>query len=103
LEVEGGSAPLKSASTWGSQVQPDTQLVFFGVINKILDYLIANAIKHIAVLIFTLWMIRGPPGNSLAGVYPVDFEMKEELLKTWITTQISSKGPAYWGGQSSMA
>jgi hypothetical protein len=74
------------ASIWGSQVQPDTQLVFLGVINKILDYLVANVIEHIAQLIFTLWMIRGPPGKNMAGAYPVDFEMKEELLKTWITT-----------------
>jgi hypothetical protein len=102
LEVEGGSGHLKSASTWGSQVQPDTQLVFFGVINKILDYLVANAIEHSCVDLRSLDDTR-PPGNSLAGVYPVDFEMKEELLKPGSQPQISSQGPAYSGGQNSRA
>ncbi len=75
---------LKAGTIWGSQVQPDTQLAFLGVINKILDYLVTNVIEHIALLVITLRMTRVSSESGPAGVHPIDFEMKEQLLKPWI-------------------
>jgi hypothetical protein len=75
---------LKGGSIWGSDVQPDTQLVFLGVINKVLDYLVTNAIEHIALLGLTVCMTQKSSVNEPAGVYGIDFEAKEELLKPWI-------------------
>ena len=75
---------LKTASIWGSQVGPDIQLVFLGVINKILDYLVTDAIEHIAWSSLTIWMTRQPSGIGSAGVQSMDFGMKEEMVKPWI-------------------
>ena len=75
---------LKAGTIWGSQVQPDTQIAFLGVINKILDYLVTNGIEHIALLVITLRMTRKSSDNGPAGVHTFDFEMKEQLLKPWI-------------------
>jgi hypothetical protein len=75
---------LRGGSIWGSEVQPDTQLVFLGVINKVLDYLVTNAIEHIALLGLTVCMTRNSSFNGPAGVHAIDFETKEELLKPWI-------------------
>jgi hypothetical protein len=75
---------LKGGSIWGSEVQPDTQLVFLGVVNKVLDYLVTNAIEHIALLGLTVCMTRKPSGNGPTGAHAIDFETKEELLKPWI-------------------
>ena len=69
---------LGNATIWGTQVTPDTQLAILGVFNKMMDYLVNNALEHLASQILTLWMTQEP------GVHAIDFEMHKELVKPWI-------------------
>lgn len=73
-----------TASIWGMQVTPDTQLALLGVFNKCLDYLVDNALENISLLSLTIWMTEDPTKNHPSGVHVVDYEMKEELVKPWI-------------------
>lgn len=58
--------------------------MFLGLINKIMDYLITDAVEHISYVSNTVRMTLMPSKNASIGVHPIDFEMKEELLKPWI-------------------
>ena len=73
-----------TSSIWGMQVTPDTQLALLRVFNKCFDYLVDNALENITHLSLTLWMTEKPTKNRPSGVLPVDYEMKEELVKPWI-------------------
>ena len=73
-----------TASIWGMQVTPDTQLALLGVFNKCLDYLVDNALENISLLSLTIWMTEEPAKEHTSGVHLVDYEMKEELVKPWI-------------------
>lgn len=73
-----------TASVWGMQVTPDTQLALLGVFNKFLDYLVDNALENITLLSLTLRMTEKPTQKHPPGVLLVDYEMKEELVKPWI-------------------
>ena len=69
---------ISTTSIWGTQVTPDTLLAILGIFNKLLDYLVDNALEHISLQTLTLWMIQKP------GAHTIDYEMKEELVKPWI-------------------
>lgn len=56
---------------------------FSRIINKVMDYLITNAAEHIALVGNTVRMTRYSRKDTSIGVYPIDFEMKDELLKPW--------------------
>lgn len=58
----------------------DVQLAVFGVVNKILDYLVEDAVLHICGVTLTTWM-----AFDKAGVRTLDFQMQDEFMKPWIT------------------
>jgi hypothetical protein len=76
--------PLTAGSIWGSRVEPDTQLAFMGLVNKIMDYLLTYCIEHMAVLILTTWMTQ--PSSS-SGVVAIDLELSKELLRPWVALE----------------
>lgn len=58
----------------------DVQLAVFGVVNKILDYLVEDAVLHICGVTLTTWM-----AFDKTGVRTLDFQMQDEFMKPWIT------------------
>ncbi|OKL61122.1 hypothetical protein UA08_03094 [Talaromyces atroroseus] len=64
-------------------VSVDIQLAVFGVVNKLLDYLIDTALDHAVSVTLTLWMACSI-SDRFAGIKIDDFSMKEELSKPWI-------------------
>jgi hypothetical protein len=76
--------PLTVSSIGGTEIQPDTQLVLMGVVNKMMDYLLTYGIEHMAALILTAWMTGQPAANPSIGVLAVDFELNQELLRPWV-------------------
>lgn len=58
----------------------DIQLAVFGVVNKILDYLVEDAVLHICGVTLTTWMAFGKTGART-----LDFQMQDEFMKPWIT------------------
>lgn len=58
----------------------DVQLAVFGVVNKILDYLVEDAVFHICGVTLTTWM-----AFEKTGVRTLDFQMQDEFMKPWIT------------------
>ena len=68
--------------------------------NKILDYLVANGLEHLAMLTLTIWMTRGPAAGPSAGARSIDFEMKEELVKPWIAVTAFVKRLTRYGWKS---
>ena len=53
-------------------------LAILGVFNKLLDYLVDNALEHVSLQTLTLWM------TQKRGAHPIDYEMKDEFVKPWI-------------------
>lgn len=62
------------------ELSVDVQLAVFGIVNKILDYLVEDAVVHICGVTLTTWM-----AFSNTGVRPLDFQMQDEFMKPWIT------------------
>lgn len=58
----------------------DIQLAVFGLVNKILDYLVEDAVFHICGVTLTTWM-----AFSGAGARTADFGMQDEFTKPWVT------------------
>ncbi|KAM0723636.1 hypothetical protein Q7P37_000624 [Cladosporium fusiforme] len=70
---------IKTKTVIGNAVDPDLQLAFLGLINKILDLLVTKALQITASVVLTLWMTQQPH----SGVQLADFELGEELTKPW--------------------
>lgn len=62
------------------ELSVDVQLAVFGIVNKILDYLVEDAVVHICGVTLTTWM-----AFSNTGVRTLDFQMQDEFMKPWIT------------------
>ncbi|KAL7276072.1 hypothetical protein RUND412_000955 [Rhizina undulata] len=62
------------------ELSVDIQLAVFGLVNKLLDILVQDALVHIAGITLTTWMAR-----SAIGARTLDFQMQDELTKPWIT------------------
>ena len=67
-----------------AEVTIDIQLMFIGVVNKVLDYLLENTYGQLAMNMLTLWMVQYPSRRHQGGVDVIDFELKDELLKPWV-------------------
>jgi hypothetical protein len=86
-------------------VSADVQLAVFGLVNKILDYLLDTVLDHTVSVALTVWMacecgsirpipcyinmlrffsLKGTISDHLAGIKITDFSMKDELSKPWI-------------------
>lgn len=62
------------------ELSVDVQLAVFGIVNKILDYLVEDAVFHICGVTLTTWMAL-----SRTGARTLDFQMQDEFTKPWIT------------------
>lgn len=62
------------------ELSVDVQLAVFGIVNKILDYLVEDAVFHICGVTLTTWMAL-----SRTGARTLDFQMQDEFIKPWIT------------------
>lgn len=58
----------------------DAQLAVFGLVNKLLDYLVQDALAHICGITLTTWMAL-----TKIGAHTMDFQMTDELTMPWIT------------------
>lgn len=58
----------------------DAQLAIFGLVNKLLDYLVEDALFHICGVTLTTWMAL-----TKIGARTIDFQMQDEMTKPWIT------------------
>lgn len=67
----------------GNSVDPDLQLAFLGLINKIMDLLLTKALQITAGVIVTLWMTRSRRSSGARGARLADFELSEEFTKPW--------------------
>jgi hypothetical protein len=65
-------------------IDPEVLLIFLGVFNKILDYLVDNAISHICDTKLTDWMLQDPQRSTTAGVTANDFKLKQEMTLPWV-------------------
>lgn len=65
-------------------IDPEIFLVFLGVFNKILDYLVNDALIHICETKLTTWMLQDAQKNATAGIVPNDFKLKDELTLPWV-------------------
>lgn len=72
---------IKSQAVLGSTVDPDLQLAFLGLINKIMDLFVTlvKILQVTAGVVLTLWMTKAPH----FGIRLADFELAEELTKPW--------------------
>lgn len=70
---------IKSQAVLGSTVDPDLQLAFLGLINKIMDLFVVKILQVTASVVLTLWMTKAPH----SGIRLADFELAEELTKPW--------------------
>jgi hypothetical protein len=82
-------------------IDPDVFLMFLGVFNKLLDYLVDDALGHISDTKITMWMLQDPKQYPTAGVSAGDFSLKKELTLPWHSLSRISKH--VFSGSSSRA
>lgn len=64
----------------GMTLSVDNQMFFYGIFNKMADYVLNDSIGRISGVLLTVWMSGT---TRYPGVLPIDFELSEEMSKPW--------------------
>lgn len=74
-----------SSQIFGADVDADLKLATLGFINKILDVILVSSLEYTAAIVVTIWMARKVQRSNANGATYLDFDLKDELTKPWMT------------------